>query len=344
VIKILLLFFIGLVSTFILISFSSDEGKLEPHVPGEFSLEALLMQLGDEELNHSIGTYDSAKAKLGEELIINGRTVYEGKLSKKISKHFVCTDCHNLTREFENLASESPKDRLEYAKKNNLNYLQGSTFYGIYNRTSFFNGDYLKKYGEMTLNARDTLENAIQLCSKYCSSGRYLKDWELEAMMHYFKKNDLKMSDFDFSDADLEIIRDAGSNTEKENAEFAKKLKSKYRQSYSATFLKPIQRDDRKYGEGGDVQNGEAIYEISCLSCHAYKRVTYLSLDKGKLSADMFWRNIRNYSDKSLYQIVRYGTHSKFGRRQYMPLFTKEKMSDEQLNDLVAYIKQLAGK
>jgi mono/diheme cytochrome c family protein len=58
----------------------------------------------------------------------------------------------------------------------------------------------------------------------------------------------------------------------------------------------------------------------------------------------MFWRNIKKYSDKSLYQIVRHGTYSKTGRKQYMPLYTEEKMSDEQLNDLVAYIKQLAKK
>jgi mono/diheme cytochrome c family protein len=45
-----------------------------------------------------------------------------------------------------------------------------------------------------------------------------------------------------------------------------------------------------------------------------------------------------------LYQIVRYGTYAKTGRKQYMPLYTKEKMSDEQLNDLVAYIKKTAEK
>jgi mono/diheme cytochrome c family protein len=58
----------------------------------------------------------------------------------------------------------------------------------------------------------------------------------------------------------------------------------------------------------------------------------------------MFWNNITNYTDKSLYQIVRYGTYAKTGRKQYMPLYTKEKMSDEQLNDLVAYIKKTAEK
>ena len=86
------------------------------------------------------------------------------------------------------------------------------------------------------------------------------------------------------------------------------------------------------------------IYEKSCLYCHAQKRVTNLGLDKGVLSGRMFWRNIEKYSDKSIYQIIRYGTYAKVGRRQYMPRYTKEKMSDEQINDLVAYIKQIAKK
>ena len=67
--------------------------------------------------------------------------------------------------------------------------------------TGLLKQDCLKKYGEMTLNARDTLSNAIQLCSKYCSSGRYLKDWELDALMHYFKKNELKVNDIDLTDS-----------------------------------------------------------------------------------------------------------------------------------------------
>jgi mono/diheme cytochrome c family protein len=100
----------------------------------------------------------------------------------------------------------------------------------------------------------------------------------------------------------------------------------------------------RKFGEGGNVENGKLIYNKSCLHCHANRRVTYLNLDNDRLSAKMFVKNLKNYKDKSLYQIIRYGTYAKAGRKQYMPLYTEEKMSDDQINDLVAYIKQLANK
>lgn len=58
----------------------------------------------------------------------------------------------------------------------------------------------------------------------------------------------------------------------------------------------------------------------------------------------MFWKNIEDYNDLTLYQIIRWGTYMKVGRKQYMPHYTKEKMSDRQIEDLVAYIRKLAKK
>ena len=106
--------------------------------------------------------------------------------------------------------------------------------------------------------------------------------------------------------------------------------------------METMDRNARPYGEGGDAENGKLIYKKACMFCHQNKRVTYLHLDDGKLSGRFLWRNRKKYSDQSIYQIVRHGTYSKTGRKQYMPHYTKEKMSDAQLNDLVAYIKQIA--
>jgi len=345
VIKFLLAIFIGTCLTVLLASFSnSNSGEVSKIEFDSTSLETALLSLGDEKLLHSMPSFDEEKAKLGYELITSGRTLYKGKKSKLISKHFVCTDCHNLTKEFRNVGSESTDDRLSYAINNGLNFLPASTFWGIYNRTSFYNGDYVDKYGEMALDSRDTLENAVQLCAKYCSSGRSLKEWELEAIMHYYKKNELQLSDLNLTKNSKSQLKNNENLNLQEKIDLIKSLKGNYRQSYSATFLGAMPENLRKYGENGNVENGEAIYDRSCLHCHAYKRVTYLSLNKSRLTARMFWRNRKNYSDKSLYQIIRWGTHAKAARKQYMPRFTKEKMSDEQLNDLVAYIKQLAKK
>ncbi len=337
--------FVGLCFITISLSFtdfSSNKGLTSSI--DSVSLEEVLIKLGDSPLLHQMKDFDEEKAKMGEDIIRDGFTKRNGKKSKRISKFFVCTDCHNLTREFDDLSSESPEKRLEYAKSHSIPFLQGSTFFGIYNRTKFYNGDYKKKYGELVDGARDSLDNAIQLCAEYCSSGRPMLDWELEAVKHYFKKNELLMKDLNLSEDLLERINQYQNATDSEKKELIGQIKKRYRQFYSATFLPTMDRDKRKYGEGGDAENGKAIYNKSCLHCHAYKRATNLSLDNGKLSGRMFVKNLENYSDKSLYQIIRWGTYAKTGRKQYMPLYTKEKMSDEQINDLVAYIKQISKK
>lgn len=325
------------------LSAGSSNGKIDRMDPNAFSVEQVLNQLGNERLIHSIDQVDLTKAKIGEDLVFKGFTVLDGKKTKRISAYFVCTDCHNTTREFKDIKSESPKDRLQYAEENGLPFLPGSTLWGIYNRTSFYNDDYVEKYGELVVNARDSLANAVQLCSKYCSSGRYIEDWELEALMHYFKKNELHIIDLGISDKDkFSIMEGTLTQTQKEN--LSTEIKDSYRQAYSATFMETIERSKRQYGKGGDAEKGKLIYKKACMFCHENKRVTYLHLDDGKLSGRFLWRSRKKYTDQSIYQIVRHGTYAKTGRKQYMPHYTKEKMSDEQLNDLVAYIKQIAKK
>jgi hypothetical protein len=181
---------IGLVTS---LSLRSNEAQIDQIDPNAYSLEQVLNMLGDDPLIHSIDKVDLEKAKIGQDLIFKGYTIRDGKKSKRISTYFVCTDCHNTTREFDDVASEDPADRLRYAKENGLPFLPGSTLWGIYNREKFYNDDYVKKYGDLVSDARDSLANAIQLCSKYCASGRYIDDWELEAIMHYFKKGELHL-------------------------------------------------------------------------------------------------------------------------------------------------------
>ncbi|MDG1331995.1 MAG: cytochrome c [Crocinitomicaceae bacterium] len=340
--KILLSFtLIATVALVTSLSTRSNQAKIDQIDPNTYSIEQVLNMLGEEPMIHSIPQVDLAKAKVGEDLIFKGYTVRDGKKSKRISNYFVCTDCHNMTSEFADISSQDASERLHYAKENGLPFLPGSTLWGIYNRTSFYNDDYVRKYGDLVTNARDTLANAVQLCSKYCASGRYIEDWELESIMHYFKKNELHVSDINIPDKDKYALIN-GTLTEDQKVNLAKSIKEAYVQGYGATFLETMPRNERPYGKGGNVGNGKLIYEKACMFCHENKRVTYLHLDDGKLSARFLWRNRKKYTDQSIYQIVRHGTYSKVGRKQYMPHFTKEKMSDAQLNDLVAYIKQIA--
>ena len=162
--------------------------------------------------------------------------------------------------------------------------------------------------------------------------------------MHYFKKNEIMISDLDITEDNLALIANYQSLNKEEREKLVSAIKNKYVQGYSATFMETMNKDKRPYGAEGNIDNGKLIYDKACLFCHENRRVTYLHLDTGKLSGKMFWRNIKTYNDRSLYQIIRHGTYTKAGRKQYMPHYTKEKMSDAQLNDLVAYIKLIARK
>ena len=283
--------------------FENKNGVYRTMDVNKANVSDVLIFLGDDDMVHSMTSFDADKAKIGEDLILNGRTIVNGKKSKRISKYFVCTDCHNLGREFKTITDESSEARLKYADDNGISFLPGSTFWGMYNRTSFYNNDYEKKYGSLVVNSRDTLQNAIQLCSKYCSSGRYLKDRELESIMHYYKKNELKIKDLSLSENDMKNVQKYSKLKDGEKEALIVKIKKSYLQGYGATFLPTILTDKRKYGEGGNPEIGLKIYEKSCLHCHAGARVTNLSLDKGSLSAGLFWRKIKarllnlNYED-----------------------------------------------
>lgn len=310
----------------------------------DLAVELVLNNLGAEKYKHSITKLDPEKAEIGKQLILNGKSKYNKKKGKQISIYFKCTDCHNLVKETENPADLSSDSRLAYAAKNKLAFLPASTLWGVYNRTSFYNGDYVKKYGKKIKNAKDSLQNAVQVCSKYNSSGRFLEAWELEGIMHYFKQNELKIKDLNLSISAKKNILHWQKLDETEKLELRKTIEAAFPTAYPATFLPTMSLDERKYGEEGNVTNGELIFKQSCLYCHAGKRVSNFNLEANSLTGRLFWKNIETFKDFSLYQIVRWGTYTKTRRRQFMPLYTKEKMSDAQLEDLVAYIKLISKK
>ena len=326
---------------------STSAGSIRPMsnpLTTETALEEALVGLGVQPVIHYMDEFDPELADVGEKLIKEGEANYKDFKGKRISSYFVCTDCHNLVPETNSLTNTSSEDRLDYAIKNGIPFLQGSTLHGLYNRTSFYNGDYYKKYGDLVIGARDTLENAIQLCAEYCASGRPLVDWELDAMMNYFKREELKLTDLSLNEDEINLITNAHNQSNKIKDAAVSTLKDSYKVAFSAHFPGSLAEDKRGYGLKGDAAKGKEIYESSCMYCHGNARVTYLNLDNDVLSASFLWNNKEGYDDKSIYQVIRWGTSPIVGRKQYMPLYTSEKLSDGQLEDLMAYIKLLAKK
>ncbi len=339
-----LIVFVFFLSLFVCTSFIVEDTKAENDF-FEWSVLTLLDKLGDNTNPHPLKSeMNKVNPKAGEQIIKNGFVTYKGgKTTKKQSKHFVCTSCHNLVKEDPDLLESNPESRLKFAIENDLPFLQGTTLYGAVNRTSFYNGDYYKKYGKLVDEARNDIRKAIQLCATECAQGRALEDWEIESVLAFMYELDLNVNDLEFSVVETDFIRKALNDTDDSPNEKAIELvKSKYLSGSPATFLEPpVQRKNLVF-DNPDLEEGQQIYEKSCLHCHQDQKYSFLNLDNDQLTFKFLSRKAKGYGRQSLYQVTRYGVPSYKGKKSYMPHYTAEKLSESQLQNLHAYINYRA--
>lgn len=315
-------------------------------VTNETPVAEVLKKLGDRSITHQPNMgLKGVSAENGKKLFLEGISKSpSGKKSKKQSKHFVCTSCHNVVQEDPDLSVSDPQARLEYAKEKDIPFLQGTTMYGAVNRTSFYNGDYYKKYGNLVDKARNDIREAIQLCAVECAQGRSLKHWEIESVLAYLWTLEMKMEDLNLTEADFQKITIAVDNDDNKDQAISL-LKSKYLQGSPATFIAPP--ENRKAGAAnvtGNPENGRLIYDLSCKHCHENERYSFYKLDDTQLSLSHLNKHFSRYSRYSTYQVSRWGTSPVPGKKAYMPQYTKERMSVQQLEDLKAYVKKEAGR
>ena len=299
-------------------------------------ISQVLVALGESLPKHAKPKATAKQIQQGKDLIFTGRTIGpNGKKSKYISRFYTCTSCHSPVKEDPSVASFDPQARLDHAEENGLKFLQGSTFYGIANRESWYNDDYEKKYGDLVKPARNSLAESTQLCAKVCSSGRYLEEWELEGILAYFWNNQLKIKDLELSEKETYRVINS-----KDKSESVALLKKKYAVKSPATFGSSPKRQDLGFeGIQGNPENGKKIYELSCMSCHQDGGVSGVAFTNSKVDFQKFRRSIGKKTDYNLYDIIRKGTYAGQGKPRYMPLYPKERMSDQQLEDLRAYIE-----
>ena len=277
----------------------------------------------------------------GKDIVFFGRTKNpKGGKSTYISLYYMCTNCHNTVMEDPNLANNSdPEARLDFAIKNNIPFLQGTTFYGIANRETWYNDDYYKKYGDLVKPANNDLRQAIQLCGKECSKGRYLEDWEETSVLAYYLSISYRLQDI------LTTEQIAELNSKKNNAaqhpELIKWIKSFYALKSPAAFVEPP-CDKGNSLPVGDPSRGKALYELSCQTCHKAYGCSDNVFDNSSFTFKKFNRDF----DKDywwLFKSVRHGYYGYPGHDPYMPHYTAERMSDKQVMDLKAYFQQQAG-
>ncbi|MEX1000666.1 MAG: cytochrome c [Crocinitomicaceae bacterium] len=313
--------------------------RIEKEWLEKMSVSEVLIQLGEEKPLHHVATVHEDSASMGKQFVYFGKLKSDDKDVPRISKYFVCTDCHNQVLETDDPSDESPDRVLQYSMENDLPFLPASTFYGMYNMEHWYNGDYVKKYGDLVKPTRDTLTNAIQLCAIECSQGRAMKDWEIRCMLHYYKTIELKISDLKFSkDELLDLAATVGVN----NKKAVKILKSKYNQINDAHFGTSEIPKIPDYEP--NFEHGKFIYQNGCMYCHTPdKNMTNFKLSMNQLNFEFLARKIDKYNQYSIPHIVRYGTYAVVGRRQYMPMYTYENMSEEQLLDLIHFVKTKAN-
>jgi len=299
----------------------------------ELSVLNVLLELGAEKPNHYVMESNMDSVRMGYQMVYYGQL--KDKSNTKISKFFVCTDCHNQVIEVADLSKETAEERVTYGMKNGLPFLPASTFYGLYNKSHWYNGDYAKKYGDLVKPTRDTLKNAIQLCATQCSQGRALKEWEMSAIIHYYKSIEFKVNDLNLNESELnQLLTDLGTH----NTRSVDVLKRKYNSINKATFGKLNPKEPDNYS--ADLKAGEYIFKNGCLHCHGMgKDITNFEFDNDKLTLSFLESKLKKHNTYSVPYIVRKGTYAMSGRKQYMPQYPLEKMSNTQLFDLISYIK-----
>ncbi|MEL6635213.1 MAG: c-type cytochrome [Bacteroidota bacterium] len=326
------------------LGWTSDEGMTAP-VTLDTPVWEVLKKLGAAAPKHDLRTdLEGVDPEMGKNLVLYGYKKKGQGLGTPQSKHFKCTACHNVQREDPDLSVSDPEARLTYAQEMGLPFLQGTTLYGAVDRSSFYNDDYEKKYGDLVKPTRDNLREAIQLCAIECSQGRRLDEVELESVLAYLWTLGLKLSDLQLESTELTQIQDAVATIQSGQVDETTiaQIREHYLDGSPAHFVEPPA--DRKAGAGpvGRPDRGKIIYELSCQHCHAGERYSFYNIDDSNTSFKHLARHMSRYTRYSLYQVSRYGTSPLPGKRAYMPQYTREKMSDQQLEDLRAYIELMA--
>lgn len=320
---------------------------VEP-LPADTLVADLLVQLGEPAPAHWLDA-DEPTVQRGRELIHEGRTTTpEGKRGRVASPGYLCTDCHNTVREDPDLRASDPETRMAYAVEHDLPFLPGTTLYGTVNRTSWFNEDYVKKYGALVEPANRKLRMALLLCSAECSQGRVMDDWELDAMQAYLWTLGYRLGDLELTDEQQQLLARATADASL-RADAVAALRGAYLPYSPAHLREPPADREAGYGHEGDPARGAEVYRRSCLTCHDSTgkgdpvRGEYHLKDRKGSIAELY-RNRGSGNNLSFHQTITYGTRPFGVPIAYMPFFTQERLSDQQVDDLQSYFEQTLGK
>ena len=306
----------------------------------------------------------------GKEIFLNGfvKNPPTGPSpSKPVSKLFRCVVCHNYEREDPDLAVQDPEARFKWIEETGreIFLIQGTTVWGVVNRETFY-PDHFSKYHDLcvpkgkelaswltcgpllgmcmpgcrTMNPA-SLADSTQICSAYCSVGRYLKEWELDSLLAFFWDQEIKLEDLDLSPeqaAQAKAVLTSPASTPQEVGTMSTLLAGKYSKKAGNTFRgMPKAVTDNggvtvEYEDGtkftGNSDRGKRVWKLSCARCHDTKASPLTAKKAKHLSED----------SEKFHEMLAKGTRHSFTR--YMPNFTLERLSRQQAADILMYLKQ----
>jgi hypothetical protein len=293
----------------------------------------------------------SQYAAWGKELVLHGqvRQPPEGPApSKLLAERYRCVHCHNLQREDARLPIQDPEAREKLIRKQNpadpsrrdgevLHLAPGTTLWGSPNRETFYNAHFAKYRNQKLISGQPMdptkLVDAIAVCCRFCSGGRYPEQWELDAMLAYHWELELKLKDLNLP-ADQEQRVLAALNTT--DAQAIAAARQTIRQSIlKAAGATKSAVPDRSEGDTdfypdstkitGNAKLGQFVYQSACAGCHG---TAVNSLANRALLMD----------DKRFHFYTREGTERD---GLYMPMMSAERLSRPQAADVRAYLRTL---
>jgi len=188
----------------------------------------------------------------------------------------------------------------------------------------------------------DSLEDAIQVCSAYCSAGRYLEAWELYALLAFFWDQEIKLHDLDLSpeqSAHLKTLLKSPSPDHRSAerlrvllaGKYAKKADNTFRGVFKGISYTPQGSITVGYEDGttftGHPGRGERLWPLSCGRCHGTKNLPQ--------KAKHFTQDLGKF-----HKMLAKGTRHR--DKAYMPNFTLERLSRQQAADILVYLRQIA--
>ena len=184
---------------------------------------------------------------------------------------------------------------------------------------------------------------AVHICGSYCSKGKkdpsnendfFLKPWEYRALMTLLWENELKLSNLKLGADALHVLKVAPILLKEDPTDIEKELIDQYRKFLKSRILTKAVATERQQDINdrpqGDSQRGEKLYSVSCALCHPR--------DGSRSVGPLLQPNVIRQNEEEFYQRVRELKIESAVSGPYMPGFTLERLSTQQLEDIKAFL------